>query len=441
MNVLSSKQTNKHVLKRLTLLVVLTAGVSLSVHREPHGLGYTFEWFRSASAQGNTPEVSAAVGAVLKQASEQLGAQKYGPAAAGLRAALGSPGLTEFEVFSIHRMLIGAESGNQQYAQLVQSGQVVMQSPFLKDAEKPHVRQSMIAAYFKLSRFSEAAQLAQEGLKSAPQDLGLLDLRLKALYLAKDFKSAASAAEDFLKANTSNKPSEDILKIYAHSASEVDSNTQYNSALMLLIQYYPSADYWSDLLYRKNASGVFKSVGEIQFYRLLMATQAFKDPGELIDASELAIKAGFPLEAKAYLDFGVKHGMLPNKDLQKVYDDKRKLIAGLIQQDTAALESKQTQKGSGKAGTGKAVKLKTVSALMAEGYNLVLQGEVDSGLQSLDSAVSQSQGKPDAVVAKLTYALGLRQAGKNQEAIGELKSLKSQAPDLAQLWLTVFNVQ
>lgn len=441
MNVLSSN----HTLKRLALLVALSAGFSLSAQHEPHGSGYRFEWFGPAGAQASVPEVGPAVGAVLKLASEQLGAQKYGHAAAGLRAALGTAGLTEFEVFSIHRMLIGAELGNQQYAQVVQSGQVVLPSPFLKDSEKSYVRQSMIAAQFKLGKFADAAQLAQDGLKATPQDLGLLDLRLKAFYLAKDYKSATNAAEDYLKANAGNKPSEDILKIYAHSASEIDSNSQYSSALMQLVQHYPSADYWSDLLYRKNASGVFKSVGEIQFYRLLMATQAFKDPGELIDASELAIKAGFPLEAKAYLDLGVKNGMLPTKELQKVYDDKRKLIASLVQQDAAALELKNAQKAQGKSATSsatsKAVKPKPPSALMAEGYNLVLQGELDSGLQSLESVVGQTQGKPDAVIARLTYALALRQASKNQEAVAEFKLLKSQAPDLAQLWLTVFNVQ
>lgn len=437
MNVLSSNR----IVKNLALLTALLGGLHWGPSYEPGKMAYSLGFWGSAMAQANTPEVGPAVGAALKQASELLGAQKYGSAAAGLRAALGTAGLTEFEVFSIHRMLIGAESNNQQFAKVIQSGQVVLPSPFLKEAEKSYVRQSMIAANFKLGKFSETAQLAQDGLKSAPQDLGLLDLRLKAFYLAKDYKSAANAAEDYLKVNAGNKPSEDILKIYAHSATEIDSNKQYNAALMQLVQYYPSADYWSDLLYRKNASGTFKSVGEIHFYRLLSATQAFKDPGELIDASELAIKAGFPLEAKAYLDLGVKNGMLPTKELQKVYDDKRKLIASLIQQDAAALESKNAQKAAGKATTAKAAKPKSASALMAEGYNLVLQGEVDSGLQSLESAVSQSQGKLDAVVARLSYALGLRHAGKNQEAIAELRLLNSQAPDLAQLWLTVFNVQ
>jgi predicted Zn-dependent protease len=78
---------------------------------------------------------------------------------------------------------------------------------------------------------------------------------------------------------------------------------------------------------------------------------------------------------------------------------------------------------------------------MAEGYNWVLQGRVDSGLESLQIALTQSQGKPEASLARLTYALGLHKAGKAEEAIREFKLLKSDAPDIANVWLTVFNVK
>lgn len=450
---------NKGILNRLTLACLLTCGLSVNYTTEPSSINapissvLELEFFNSAKAQSTKSEtassaptavnatVSTSVGAALKQASDNMGAQKFGPAAAGLKAALGTSGLTEFEVFSIHRLLIGAELGNQQFAQLIESGRLVMASPFLNESEKLYVRQSMITASFKLSKFAEAAQLAESGLKSNPQDLSLLDIRLKSLYLAKNFAAATQAAEDYLKASGNNKPSEDLLKIYAHSASEIDSSNHYLSALTLLVQNYPNADYWSDLLYRKNASGAFQRVGEIQFYRLLQATKSFKDPGELIDAAELAIKAGFPLEANGYLDAGVQLGLLPTKELQGVYNDKRKQIAGLIQQDAAALESKAASKASSKSPPAKTVKPKSTSALMAEGYNSVLQGQVDHGLESLQNALSQSQGKPDAAQARLSYALALHKAGKTEEAIREFKMLKSDAPEVSNLWLTVFNVK
>lgn len=435
---MSALFSSRQVVHR-TLTLAVMGGLSLGLHFEPAQSVFGVGFVGVALAQDAT--VGATVGAALKQASENLGSKKYGLASSGLRAALGTSGLSEFERFSIHRMLIAAESGDQQFAQVVQSGQLVLSSPFLKEAEKPYIRQSMIAAYFKLSKFAEAAQLAQEGLKSAPQDLGLLDLRVKAYYLGKDYRAATNAAEEYLKGSAGNKPSEDILKIYAHSASEIDSESQYISALMGLVQYYPSADYWSDLLYRKNTSGAFKAVGEIQFYRLLQATKAFKDPGEMIDAAELAIKAGFPLEAQGYLDVGVQSGLLPNKELQTVYNDKRKLIASLIQQDSAALEAKRSSKAGAKPGPAKNAKPKSAAAWMAEGYNLVLQGELDSGLQSLQTALAQSQGKPEQAVTRLNYALALHKAGKTDEAIREFTQLKGDAPEVARLWLMIFNVK
>ncbi|MDH4395065.1 MAG: tetratricopeptide repeat protein [Limnobacter sp.] len=448
---------NKGVIGKLTLCLILTLGMSAGFNigdvavnpnheksgavAEPIVPIFSFGLVRSALAQGSGPEVSPSVGAVLKQASDHLGSQKFGPAAAVLRAGLGASGLTEFEVFSIHRLLIGAELSNQQFAQVIESGRLVLSSPFLKDSEKPYIRQSLITANFKLSKFADAAQLAEAGLKSNPQDLSLLEVRLKSLYLAKKYVEAAGAVEDYLKASSGNKPSEDILKIYAHSASESDAEKQYVSALMQLVQYYPSSDYWSDLLYRKNASGVFQKLGEIQFYRLLQATQSFKDPGEFIDAAELAIKAGFPVEAGHYLDTGVQLGLLPNKELQAVYNDKRKQIAGLIQQDVAALEAKAVSKVTSKATAPKNAKSKPISALIAEGYNLVLQGQKDSGLEALQTALAQAQGKPEVTSARLAYALGFYKAGKSEDAIREFKLLKSDAPDIANLWLAVFNVK
>lgn len=413
---------------RLVLMGVLTTGFSIGLPHEPEQALIRFEWLSPAVAQPAAPTVGAAVGAVLKQASENLGAQKPGPAAAALKAALNTPGLTDFELFSIHRMLIGAEFGNQQFAQVIESGKLVMASPYLIDAEKPSVRQSMISASFKLSKFAEASLLAEDDLKLNPQDAGLLDLRLKSYYLAKNYAAAVHAAEDYLKLASGNKPSEDILKIYAHSASEIDSSSQYNAALMALVQHYPNPDYWSDLLYRKNASGVFQKVGEIQFYRLLQAANAFKDPGELIDAAELAIKAGFPLEANGYLDAGVQSGLLPKPELQKIYNDKRKQIAGLIQQDAAAPRTK-----SGKP--------KPPLASAAEAYNLVLQGQVDLGLELLQTALKQVQGRPEAGLIRLNYAVSLYKAGKREDAVREFTLLKSDSPELANLWLSVFNVK
>lgn len=397
----------------------------------------------SALASGNVswaqtvePTVSAAVGAVLKTGLEQLSAQKAIEALQTFKTGLSGSGLSEFEVFALHRGMLAAAGQAGQWAQSLDSARVVMASPFAKAAEVLAAQQSTFQAYFKLNRYADAQRFAVELLKANPTDLNNLDMRLKSAYLGKDYAASVLAAQGYVQAleAKATKPSEETLKIYAHSAAEAGQKPAYRSALKLLLQYYPSVDYWSDMLYGLNEAGGFAKTGEIHFYRLLQASQSFKDPGELIDAAELAILAGFPLEAKSYLKLSAKPGLGPTAELKALFADKNRQVDKLIEQDAQQ---------SAKIG-------KAVSLSIAQSYNLVLQGQVESGLQSMQTVLGQMDEKgktkassgsslAPASLARLNYAWALWVAGKRTQAAQEFNTLSAQ-PELkpiAELWAIV----
>ena len=138
-----------------------------------------------------------------------------------------------------------------------------MASPFAKPGELQAAQQAVFQAFFKLNRYADAQRFADDLLKSNPTDLTLLDTRLKATYLGKDYAASVLSAQAYVQAlgAKASKPSEETLKIYAHSAAESGQKTAYQAALKLLLQHYPTADYWSDMLYGLNEAGGFAKIG------------------------------------------------------------------------------------------------------------------------------------------------------------------------------------
>lgn len=368
---------------------------------------------------GNEPTVGPAVGKALKSAVEQLGGKQYSAASAGLMAALQAESLTAFERFSLNRLLVGAALGDKQYAVAVKSAREVLGSAFLNEQERGTVQQSLLAALMKQGQFQELAQACTQFLERNPADVSLLELRLKANYLGKQYTQAIQSALPLLNVLERQQatPSEEMLKLLAASASEATDWAMYQNALRKLVKHYPNAEYWSDLLYRSQADGAFKAVGDLQFYRLLRATRSYRDSGEFIDAADAAIKAGYPLEAAQFLDLGVAMGLLPHADVKDTYADRRKQVEKLL-----ALEAKQP---SGKA--------KSPLAMVANGYNEVLAGRVDAGLKSMSEGVAV--GVPSVV--RVNYAVAQAMVGQHEQARAEMARLltDAQCGKLAELWL------
>ncbi|MFN4328806.1 MAG: hypothetical protein ACK4FF_08015 [Limnobacter sp.] len=368
---------------------------------------------------GNEPTVGPAVGKALKSAVEQLGGKQYSAASAGLMAALQAESLTAFERFSLNRLLVGAALGDKQYAVAVKSAREVLGSAFLNEQERGTVQQSLLAALMKQGQFQELAQACTQFLERNPADVSLLELRLKANYLGKQYTQAIQSALPLLNVLERQQatPSEEMLKLLAASASEATDWAMYQNALRKLVKHYPNAEYWSDLLYRSQADGAFKAVGDLQFYRLLRATRSYRDSGEFIDAADAAIKAGYPLEAAQFLDLGVAMGLLPHADVKDAYADRRKQVEKLL-----ALEAKQP---SGKA--------KSPLAMVANGYNEVLAGRVDAGLKSMSEGVAV--GVPSVV--RVNYAVAQAMVGQHEQARAEMARLltDAQCGKLAELWL------
>lgn len=382
-----------------------------------------------ASFASNEPTVSALVGANLKAGSEQLTEKNFSAALQLFKKGLQAAELTEFEKFSYHRLMLGAAFGSADYAQALNSAELVIASPFLTASEVPYVQQILLNSSLQLKDFNKAYALLNQLVSKDPGNQQHLSMRTKAAYFGKMFDKAIVAAREEIDSNNkANKtPSEDTLKILADSAANRGDDGLYLEGLMMLVQHFPNPDYWSDLLYRKQAQGVFKTLGDLHFYRLMYASDAWKDPGEFVDAAEAFIKAGFPREAQLMLEKGKEKGMLPSPQLGKIIDEKVRQVSALVKQDQQSL--KLIVDGSSAKG----------DVLVSNGYNLVLYNESQTGLGMMQQGIAK--GVKNHFLANLMLGEAAWLAGDKVLAKAQFDSIRSKPVEgeVAMLWLLKFS--
>lgn len=375
------------------------------------------------------PTVSAQVGAQLKAGSEQLAGRNFAAALQVFQKGLTTPELTEFEKFSYQRLLVGAAFGAGNFVQAVTAAEHVLTSQYLAPAEVPYLQQTVLNSCLKLKDFNKAHALLNQWISKDPDNLQHLSMRTKVAYSGQMFDKAVLAAKAEIETSRkgNKRPDEDTLKILADSASNLGDDRLYLEGLTMLVEYYPTPDYWSDLLYRKQAQGVFKTAGDLHFYRLMSASDAWKDPGEFIDAAEAFIKAGFPREAQLTLQAGKNKGMLPNTQLGKLFEDKVRQVDSLVKQDQLSL--KQLANVSSAKGDG----------LVSNGHNLVLYGDAQSGLGIMKQGIAK--GVKNEFLANLALGEAAWLAGEKDLARSQFDSirLKTVEGEIATLWLLKFS--
>ena len=369
--------------------------------------------------------VSTQVGAQLKAGSEQLAGKNFTAALQVFQKGLSAADLTEFEKFSYHRLMVGAAFGSTDYVQALASAELVLASQFLDASEAPYLQQTLLNSSLKLKNFNKAYTALNQWISKDPGNLQYVNMRTKVAYSGQMFDKAVLAAKAEIETSrkVNQKPGEDTLKILADSASNLEDEDLYLEGLKLLVEYYPTPDYWSDLLYRKQAQGVFKTVGDLHFYRLMAASDAWKDPGEFIDAAEAFIKAGYPREAQLTLQAGKNKGMLPSPQLGKIFDDKFRQVEALVKQDQLSL--KQLANMSSAKGDG----------LVSNGHNLVLYGEHQTGLGMMQQGIAK--GVKNDFLANLALGEAAWLAGEKDLARSQFNSIKLQQVEgeVAVMWL------
>jgi hypothetical protein len=385
-----------------------------------------------APARGDEPAkppadtVRAEVGKPIQAARELIQAKKYKDALAKVHEAEAVPSATPYEKFVIDLTRGSAAQGAGDNDVAISSFESVVGAVRLPAADQQRLEAAIAQLYYQAKDYAKAITWASRYEKEGGTDASVHQTLVQAQYLSGDYASAAKSLKAEIEAEekSGHTPTEDRLTFLISCYLKLNDNAGYAGVLEKLVAYYPKKTYWADLIYRTQ-----KRVADrlsLDLYRIQLATGNLSKGNEYMEMAELALQAGFPAEAKKVIDQGYATGQM-GKGAEA---DREKRLRDLANKETAA-DAAAIAKGEIESDAAK-----DGDALVAIGYNLVLNGQAEKGLALMEQGLKKTPLKrPDD--ARLHLGIAYVQAGQKSRATQVLEGVggKDGTAELARLWL------
>jgi hypothetical protein len=286
-----------------------------------------------------------------------------------------------------------------------------------------------------LGNYPKAIGLFTRSLKDSGEDRAVRIKLIQAIYLSKDYTRAATELHTLVAADEliSKKPELDTLKLWGSAVTLLNDKVAYIDVLEKFVAYYPSKEYWADLINRLASRPGFPERLLIEIYRLQFATGTMTSALDYTELAQLAASAGFPSEAKKAMEAGYAAGVLGKgaaKDVaaqQKLRDQVTKSAAD----DLRSLSQGEANADKpGKDGTG----------LTNLGFAMVQIGQSDKGLELMERGIAKGLGKRSED-GKLHLGIAQAMAGRKDVAVKTLATVGGTdgTAELARYWIMQIN--
>ncbi len=339
---------------------------------------------------------------------------------------------TPYEIYVINRMRIalGSASGDQKMTMTALES--VINSGRLNTVEQRDFTNALASYYYNGKDYANAIVWYKRLLKDGGDPATVRNLMVRAYFLSGDMATAKQELQIGFAAaeKTGAIPTEDDLRLYTTAASKTKDNAAILAGMEKLVAYYPTDDFWSDLMNRLRNKQGYNQHLDLDTWRLQMTAEKVLAAEEYTELAELALLAGYPTEAKKAIDAGfaanvlgtgsnaAKHKKLRDQATKKSADD-QKTIAG----DEAAANK-------AKDGTG----------LVNLGYAYVTMDQFDKGIDLIQKGLAKG-GLKRLEEAKLHLGVAHAKAGHKDEAIKALQAVSGNdgITDLAHYWVLYLN--
>jgi hypothetical protein len=335
------------------------------------------------------------------------------------------PNLTPYETYAINRMKLSLGSLSNNDAMAIGALESVLASGFLPPADKDNFTQALGGMYYNAKNYPKAIEWFKRYQKESTTPEKVRDPLIRSYYLSGDYATAKTELLPLLSSTT--QPSQEDLRLLASSANKVKDDATYLAALEKMVAFYPSDDYWNDVINRGVARRPGFNVNEnlIDLYRLKNAAVQKMEQEDYTNLAELALQAGFPTEAKKAVDAGFAAGVLGTgstaaKDRQL--------------RDKATKGANDDAKNIA-AGEASAAKSKNGAGLVNIGWAYVTMEQYDKGIGFIQQGLAKG-GLKQADEAKLRLGIAYARAGKKEDAIKTFESVKASGglSDMAKYW-------
>ena len=397
---MSSFRREFRVVKKHLLQVSLFAGTMLIVSAVAHAEG-----LRQSIAKP------------LQAAEDDISTRQFGAALKAVGKADAVPDKSAYEALTIERVRAAIDASRPDYAAAASDYAVIIATGTLAPDELHTMAQAEASSDYQAANYVGAISTIKAYLPSDPQfQTILLQSYLKMNNCGELTKAAAKLPKP---------PPEADLQMVAYCDATTKNTDAYGSALKMLVEYYPSPAYWSELFGVEQANPEFSDRLALDFFRLKLATGVAIAEPEYMEMTQVALQSGLPNEAAMIINKGFSSGVLgsgPDTNRQG------RLKALVIKQQTTAAANVAQQVQAANAAQDEA-------AVFAIGMNQVDGGDT-GGLQIMaDEIRSGKLSRPDQ--AELELGIAYREAGQLQNAKAVWKSIEGGDGDaeLGKLWL------
>jgi tetratricopeptide (TPR) repeat protein len=379
----------------------------------------------TAQAQGLRPEV----GKPLQQASDLLKAGKAREALAKAREADKVAGKTAAEELVIDRMIGAAAQRAGDTAAAMNAFESVYNRT--SGGEKAQMAEQIAYMFSQQKNWPKTSEWANKAKAAGGNSASLNQLIAYVQsqsgdysQIMRDSQAAVVAAE-----KDGRRPGEDDLLRLADAARHTKNNAVYTSTLEKLVLYYPKKEYWSAHLSTIQRKPGFSSRLALDVQRLKLANGLLEKPEEFMELAQLALQAGFPVEAKSIVDKGYAAGILGTGE-QAARHQRLKDLVIKSEADSAAGLAKNAEEAAALKHGDELVKIGTVYSSM---------GQYDRAIELIEQGIAKG-GLKRPEDAKLRLALAMAQSPKTKaKGLQALRSVGGTdgTADVARLYTVV----
>jgi hypothetical protein len=378
------------------------------------------------------PTVRPEIGKPIQAAIELLKSKKGKEALAKVREAQAVGERTPYENYLVERVLGQAAATAGEPAIAARAFENVATSPTSPEGERRQFLAAAASQYYLVKNYAKTTELAARYFKEGGTEKSMRTIYVQALYLGNDFAGAAKELMKDIEAEGDNKaPSEEQLQLLASSCSQTKDAACSGKAMEMLVAYYPKREYWLSVIYGIASRPGFSERLALDLARLKIETGTMRGAEEYLDAAQLSLQEGFPMEAVRIIDKGYASGVLGTGAEAARHKRLKDMAAKNLADDKKALAREESQSGAAKDGR----------ALFNEGFNYVLLGKPEQGLALMEKGIRDAKAFRRLEHAKLQLGYAYHLAGQNQKAIQIWKTVQGAdgAAALARLWAVRLN--
>jgi hypothetical protein len=266
----------------------------------------------------------------------------------------------------------------------------------------------------------------QRYIDAGGDDAQIRELLPQTLYMNKDFAGAAKGFQTQVDAQyaAGHVPTEKNLRLLASAQAQSDNDAGYVATLERLAVGYPKGDYWKELIARAQHVEKMSDRLYVDVYRLKAGVFGQVVDSDRLTYASLAMRAGYPAEAKHVLDDGLAKKAFTGADLGEATKLRDQAARGAAQDKAQAATNESSAKAA-----------KDGNALVNLGLLDTYDGDATQGAALSEQGVAKGGLKyPDE--ARLHLGIAQYRAGRTADALKTFQGVTGAGgtPALAHVW-------